>query len=283
MRDRAARIKSLLLSPGVSIAVALIGLIELTGYRDWWLPAALSAAVGALMVYEIKARTLYRGPNFPFIGLFMLLQAAVNPTLTGCLTAAVAAMAMTALFLCFSRPGETRTIYLIGLFCGVGALGARCFLMLAGALLTALVLVRAFSMRGLVASLLGLLTPLIILGGFGLYNPDRLIEIYSGPWLIGFNLPTLSAGAIAAMFAIAMFLPSYGYTAKARARNMAMLGLTAWAIALPILDSVHHTDYLPLVNLCAAYNVSHFAATRRFGWIGAMAVSLLAVGLYFGY
>lgn len=283
MRDRAARIKSLLLSPGVSVAIALIGLIELTGYRDWWLPAAISAAVGALMVYEIKARALYRGPNFPFIGLFMLLQAAVNPTLTGCLTAAVAAMAMTALFLCFSRPGETRTIYLIGLFCGVGALGARCFLMLAGALLTALVLVRAFSMRGLVASLLGLLTPLIILGGFGLYNPDRLIEIYSGPWLIGFNLPTLSAGAIAAMFAIAMFLPSYGYTAKARARNMAMLGLTAWAIALPILDSVHHTDYLPLVNLCAAYNVSHFAATRRFGWIGAMAVSLLAVGLYFGY
>lgn len=283
MRDSAARIKSLLLSPGVSVAVALVGLIEMTVYSGRWPPAAVSAAVGALIVYEIKARALYRGANFPFIGLFMLLQAAISPTLTGCLTVAVAAVAMTALFLCFLRPGKTRIVYLTCLFCGIGALGARCFLMLAGALLTALVLVRAFSMRGLVAALLGLLTPLIILGGFGLYDPDRLIGIYGEPWLIGVNLPTLTTGAVAAVFAIVMFLPSYGYTAKARARNMALLGLTAWAIALPVLDSAHYADYLPLVNMCAAYNVSHFAATGRFGWIGALAVYLLAVGFYFGY
>lgn len=283
MRDRESRFKSLILGQGLSLATALAGLIMLWSRHDSWIAMALAAAISALMVYEIRARALYKGPNFPFAGLFMLMLAAITPGITGMLLATVAAGAMTLLFLCFSRPGETRTIFLIYLFCGLGALGSRSFALLAVALFPAMILVRAFSMRGLVAAMLGMLTPAIIAVGFGVYDPHSLVDIYAAPWVAGFDAPTMMAGATALLFGLAMFLPSYGYPAKARARNMAILGLTACAVAMPMADSANSFNYLPLVSLCAAYNVSHLAATRRLGWFWAIAVGAAAVLFYSMY
>lgn len=272
-----------MLSPGMSVIIGLAGVVGLWTYTGGWLLALISLAVAALLVYNIKARALYKGQPFPVGALFLLLQAASVVSLTGCLTAAVAVASMAFIFLCFSKPRETKTVFLIYLFCGIGALGARSFLLLAGALLLALILVRAFSMKGLVAALLGLVTPLIILGGFGVYDIDRLVAVYATAWHPGFDAPTLFSCAVAVVFALAMFLPSYGYPAKARARNMAVLGLTACAVAMPFVDSVNAPDYLPLVNVCAAYNIGHFAATKRFGWVAAVLAAISAGVFYFGY
>lgn len=281
MKDRATRFNNLMLSPGVSVIFALAGLTTMLPCgAAGWVGGLLSAAIGALMVYQIKARALYRGANFPFLGLFMLLQAAVAPTLTGCLTAAMAAVAMTALFLCFSRPRETRVFFTVFLFCGLGALWARSFLLLGAGLIVAQVLVRAFSMRGFVAAMLGLITPLVIAAGFGLYTPDSLLTVYSQGMTPGINAPTVFTGAVALLLGFATFLQSYGYPAKSRARNMAMLGLTGCAVLMPVIDSANYADYLPLINFCGAYNVSHFAATRRFGWLCALAVAIAATAFY---
>lgn len=285
MRDRVQRINSFMLSPGMSVIFGLIGLVGLWSYHSGWLLALVSLAVAVILVYNVKARALFKGQSFPVGALFLLLQAASPGSPAGCLTALVAAVAMAFVFLCFSRPGETKAFFLIFLFCGIGALGARSFLLLAVALMPALMLVRAFSMRGLVASLLGLVTPLIILGGFGLYDIGSLEALYGGgTWrFVGFDAQTLFSCGLAVVFALAMFLPAYGYPAKARARGMAILGLTACVVVMPFVDSVNAADCLPLVNVCAAYNAGHFAATKRFGWIAALLVALMAAGVYFYY
>lgn len=283
MKDREPRLKTLMLSPGVSIIMALAGAAGMLMHHDTWLSVTLSAVVCMSAVYEIKARALYKGPNFPFAGLFMLLQAAIVAGVTGMMAASVAAVSLVLLFHCFSRPGKTKTIYLIYLLCGLGALGSRCFALLSAALMLSVVLVRAFSVRGLVAAMLGLITPFIIGTGFGIYDPMKIVDIYAAPWIPGIDASTLLACSVALVFGLATFLQSYGYPAKARARNMSILGFTALAVFMPLVDSANSFNYLPMVNLCGAYNASHFAATRRHGWIWAVITCIAAILFYFLY
>lgn len=267
-REQASLPERILLGPGGSIAIALVSLgVLLLLNPGEWIVGVLSVLIGAFGVYQIKARGLYKGPNLPFIGLFMAMQAATVSSLTATLMAVVTIAAMVLIMLLFQHREQTPLIFLIMLVCGLGALGARCFLLLSGALMIALTFVGAFSFRGFVASVLGLLTPAIICIGFGLYNPESLLLIYGGEWFNGFNISVLVAAIPAALFALITFLTAYGYPPKQRARNMAMLSLTAAAVALSIADSVNASDYVGLFNLCSAYWVAHFAATRRGGWL----------------
>ena len=275
MTDRATRLKNTLLSPGVSIALGLIPAAAMLPGNP--VAALLSALVCALMVYNIKARALFRGPYFPFAAIFMTLQAAVGATWQATMPALLFAVVLTGAYLLYQRPSDTKTIFVMFLLCGLGALWERCFMLCGVALLAVIILLRAFSLRGFVASLLGFITPLIIFFGFGQLDVFTLYEDYLKPYDLTISPQWMLSPAVAVIFALAMFLPSYGYPAKQRARNMAMLGLTACACALPCIDPESHALLLPLLNLCAAYNVGHLAATRRFGWIGALLVIIVAV------
>lgn len=283
-RERTSPLQNVLLGPIVSIVLAIAGLgVIITSGAEQWLIGLISAAIGALGVYQIKGRGLFKGPNYPFIGIFMVLQAAMLPGLISTLLALMALAGTIGIMLCFQRRDNTRLIYLIMLICGFGALGARCFLLLAGALMVELMFVRAFSMRGFVASILGLLTPLIILAGFELYDPLRLIKLYDSHWFFNANIPALAAAIPAVMFGLSMFLTVYGYPAKQRARNLAIMSLTACAIIMSVVDCANGDDYLSLINLTSAYWVNHFAATRRFGWPAILLTVAFAIayGCYY--
>ncbi len=270
MIDRATRLRDQFLSPGTSIAFGIVAAVNLIPGN--WLTAVLSALVGALMVYDIKARGLFKGENYPFVAIFLFLQLATHATWRGSVIALFVAVALSVLYLMFQRAYETKTIFLIYFLCGIGALWQRSFLFVGVALYIVIILLRAFSLRGLVASLLGLVTPLIILGGFGLLDVYTLIENYMQIPVAGIEPQWIFAASVAVLFGAVMFLPSYGYPAKQRARNMAMLGLTVPAVLLPCVDVVHMDLYLPVLNLCGAYSVGHFSATHRYGWIAALLV-----------
>lgn len=279
-RERGSLLQNILLGPVASIVLAIAGLSAMiasgTGH---WLTGLISAAIGAFGVYQIKGRGLFKGPNFPFIGLFLILQAAALPGFTSTMLALLALVATVGIMLCFQQPDQTRLIYLITLVCGFGALGARCFLLLAGALIIELMFVRAFSMRGFVASVLGLLTPLIILAGFGIYDPMHLVGLYGSRWFVDINAPALITAIPAVIFALSMFLTVYGYPAKQRARNLAIMSLTGSAIIMAMVDSANGDHYMALINLLSAYWVNHFAATHRFGWT----VILLTIAFAIAY
>lgn len=268
MPERPSRLQRIILSPGVSTLVGLAGLLlMLAGAATPWLTLGLTAAISAAMVYEIKARGLFRGFNFPFAGLFPLLQAAMMPDSTGAILAAVALVSLIMIMLCFSRPDATRVFFTVFLICGLGALGSRSFAFLALLMLLAIILVRAFSMRGFVASVLGFITPAILCWPLSPETITQLPELYSEPFLPGYDSTLIVIAGMALLSGLATFLPSYGYPAKSRARNMAMLGLTAGAIALPFLDFANAASFSALLNLCCAYNLTHLASLKRFGWI----------------
>lgn len=273
--QKAERIKNVALSPGVSVLVALLGAVGLlfTGFFSW-VAVVLSVLAGAFMVFVAKGRALFRGSAFPIVALYLWLQAAIAADASGSLLALIAVGAIAMLFVCFANPGNTRIPFLTYLVCGLGALVSRSYAMLAIALFMPAILMHIFSMRGLVASLLGFITPLIILAGFGLYDPLELVDLYGYGWFIGADPFSLASVAVAAVSVLLTFFKAYGYPAKMRAGNMAMIGLTAVACVFPFIDSANALSYLPLINICSAYNLTHFAATTRFGWILALVVCL---------
>lgn len=275
MTDRATRLRDRFLSPGISIVFGIVAAVNMLPGN--WLAVLLSVLIGVLMVYDIKARALFKGESYPFVAIFLFLQLATHATWQGSVIALFVAVALSVLYLLFQRADETKTIFLIYCLCGVGALWQKSFLYIGCALYLVIILMRAFSLRVLVASFLGLLTPLIILGGFGLLDVYTLIENYMQIPVAGVAPQWIFSAAIAVLFGIVMFLPSYGYPAKQRARNMAMLGLTALAVALPVLDFMYMDRYIPLLNMCGAYGVAHFSATHRYGWIAALLVIVASV------
>lgn len=269
-----------MLSPGVSILAGLVGIYGLSvNSNEFWLALLPTVLTAALVVQQLKVRKLYSGAQFPFIGLFIALQAATSSTFTGSFIALIAACAMSVMFLCVQRPDQTQPIFLTYLVCGIGALFCRSYALLAVALFVPLILVHAFSMRGLVAAFLGIITPFMIATGFNLCDLSQLTEVYAGAWRFGFDLPTIVVAALAVLSAMATFLQAYGYPAITRARNMSLLGLTGCALALTFADVNTARDFLPLLNLCTAYNIAHFVASRLFGWIAVVFVWLLSAGL----
>lgn len=274
---RADKIKNFILSPGVSILAGVLALALWSRTAAFsFQAAALSVLTAALITREIKARTLYRGPNFTIIGLFIMLQAATGATFTGSIIALTAAIALTGIISCFSRPEKTRLLFLIYMVFGLGAMVSRSFAVLAPIMLAPVILIRAFSPQGLMAAILGFITPTIILCGLGICDFFALQAIYTATFTGPISLTSIAAVSTAVLSVIATFFRSYGYPAKMRAGNLAILGLTLLASAAPLINAHDAGDYLPLVNLCTAYNIAHFSAYKKFGWIAAVIVWIAA-------
>lgn len=265
MQERPKAIQRIIQSPTVSILVALAatGMILYNGGGQSWIIALLSAGIGALMLSQIKARVMFRGAYFPFLGIFMLGQAALLPNLSGTILTCVAIVCLTTLLICFNQPDATRSFFVIYLACGTGAMFDRSYSMLGLLLLVTLILVRSFSARGMTACILGFITPAIIAIPLKLLDFNRIIATYGECFSPGHSISLIAIGSIAFLAGISIFLPSYGYPARSRARNMAMLGLTVGAIILPIADFANAEKYTGLLNLCMAYNVCHFLSLKR--------------------
>ncbi len=286
MLSKSARFKAFILSPGVSVIMAAAGMLLVALFNSGgFLSLPLSAAMSALMVYEIKARRLYTGPNFQFAALFMLLQAVSGNSIVGCMIAFIALSGMIMAWYCYDDNSHTRSIFSFFMICGVGLLWNRCFALLIPILIFVFVTVRAMSFRGVVAILLAILTPAILLFSAGIVTLDTVTAEYARPWMpiIGIQtfgkqfIPAVVTAGLALVCALAMFLTAYGYPAKQRARNMAVMVLTAGAILLPISDLADAGQFMPLLNLCIAYHVAHFASIRTFGWIAAVMLWIITI------
>lgn len=286
MLSKSARWRAFILSPGVSIIVAALGALLVVLFDSSGLLALpLSAAMSVLMAYEIKARRLYRGPNFPFVALFMLLQAVSGSSFAGCLIALVALTGLILACHCYDDRSQTRAIFSFFLICGVGLLWNRSYALLIPILFFVFAAVRAMSLRGVVAILLALLTPSILLFPTGIVTPNAVMAEYSSSWplIIDMQVPgqqfisVLVPIGLALVCALTMFLTAYGYPAKQRACNMAVMVLTAGAMLLPIIDYANADQFMPLINLCIAYHIAHFASTRAFGWVAAVILWIITI------
>lgn len=284
MLRRASRPERIFLSPAFSILLSVCALIFMAfqgGGAEKWIVMPLSVALGVVSTVQVRARALYKGPNFPVLSTFLLLQAAAAQTLSGCLLATYALLTAVVLFFCFLRPQSTRVFFLLFLVTGTAGVFSPQWLLWGAVTLMLMITVRAFSMRGLVASLLGIITPFIIIPvgavafSLSLEPLEQLLAPYLQP-LFGIpgRLPVayFFSAALCVVIGLAAFLTAYGYPAKARSRNMSVYVMSIAAIVFPLLTVGGAPLWLPLLNLCTAYHAAHFIATRRTGWVFALVI-----------
>ncbi len=288
MLTRASRPERILLSPAFSIILSLCAAaaMALWGDVETWIAIPLSVALGAVASVRTRARALFKGPTFTVLSTFMLLQAASPQTLSGCLFAIYAFTSVLVLFSVFSQPGVTRLFYCLFLVNGTIAVFYPSWLLWAATMLGIMMATREFSLRGLVAALLGVLTPFIIIPFWSALfssDPFATLELLFEPYLQPvFALPDslppdafIFSAVACLILSMLTFLTAYGYPFQIRLLNMAMFILSISAVVFPLLTVGGYSLWLPLLNLCVAYHAAHFIASSRAKWIFALIIWLI--------
>lgn len=267
---------------GALLASVLTGYAPLTSLGLWTLIAVLMIVMNRHFFSQLRVTPIYAS-------LFLMLQVAMPQApaaqqVQGAVFALAAMGGMAALYSCYSRPENTTTLYLPFLMAGVGAMFQPAYLLLAVMFLIGAIQVAAFSPRGLLAALLGLVAGPALLWGMALVP-------FHWPGMIQFVLPhpardlhpgisVIASTVLCCAFGVACSLMAYGYPAKLRAFNGVIYTLSVFASAMSLLNLVDCALYMPLLNACAAYHVSHFAATRSGGWPAIAATVAGSAGLF---
>ena len=287
--------------------IAILSL-SLAGVAGWlrpataetsaWLPGVwgfcialfLTAVIAASLRLLNKAFNPLRSDTALTSALVLTLFSALPPVATsfypGLLLAAVMMGVSLLLFTTFGRPraGRRRVFLMFTVLSGLGFL-SPCFLYYIPLLLVGCIQMRTFSLKTLLAAILGVLTPPWILIGSGWLSIDALhFPKFEIPALeVGnpFSITLLAVAALsiltALMFLGANLIKVLAYNSQSRAMNgfysIPLLG----SVLLTILDFNNLIIYVPIIMAMTAYQASHFFAQHRFplSWIG-IAVFLLA-------
>jgi hypothetical protein len=266
-------------SRGATVILAIWAFGMMAG-RGVSLPCmALTLVVGAAMCVLNKIYNLTHSTSILFAGLYAVLQsgiAAADQSVEGLLYALVAIAATGIMFLCFHAPQHRRTIFLVFLMLGLGSLFSSAYWPLTGLFLIGIANMRALTLRGLTAAALGVLTPAVLLMGYGviplsLPAPDFQIitadAIAERPQLF---MTGLIPAALCVVFGSVCVLLTYGFQSKPRNYNAAVHLLTLYAMAMFCLDFGRAPIYLPLLMACAAYETSLFVTSRALGYVGGV-------------
>jgi hypothetical protein len=149
---------------------------------------------------------------------------------------------------------------------------------------------RILSTRTLTAAIIGMVTPIWILTGFGILNLNdfslpEFSNIFSAlrdRTLLHMTIATGTTIILCAIAGIGCMLRTYNYNTTGRSFNGVIYILSITSIVLVIVDYTNISTYIPLLNCCTAYHVAHFFAShsRRHSYIGIITVLALYIGLY---
>lgn len=259
------------------------------GWLNFGLAMAGTAATVVIMLLLNKVHNVMRSMTSLYIALFCLMQLATPELMTqfytGTLLAVVVPLCMLLLFNCYRDPGATRQVFLISVLLSLATATQYCYAFYIPSMLVGCAQMRIFSRRTLAAALMGLLTPWIILLGFGIVSPEevRLPDFVSIFAVIDIDemLMMLIAIGFTALIALLCYIlnvvRTIAYNARARAVNGAftIVGITT-AVAM-CADFTNLASYVPLFNFCAAMEVTHFFSIHRAEKSFIAILSILAV------
>ena len=234
-----------------------------------------SALTVFLMLLLNKIHNVLRSMTSLNIAMFAMMQAA-TPNLTsqfysGGLLAVIVPLCILVLFNCYSSPGNTRQVFLIFLMLSAATLSQYCFAFYMPVMLLGCAQMRIFNWRSISAATLGIITPWWILAGFGIVDLsslriphfDNILDQFHGE---GALLILITAGFTTLVTILSYILNvvrTIAYNARARAINGVFTVTTIMTLAAMCLDYGNMLCYVPLLNFCAAMEVTHFFSTHR--------------------
>ncbi len=247
-----------------------------SGATSLYFSIGINIVIALLLIYLNKIFNPMRAMTNLQAGLFMIMQGALPASAvwfgSGELLALVAILCIFLLYASYSDTGAMRNIFLAFLLISALSAADTAALILLPVFWLALAQMRIFSLRSVLASLLGLATPWIILLGLGIVPLDRLQ--FTMPKVASFfagtpdEVPMLVTVATTAFLTVAAWLQNamkiLSYNARFRAFQSVLSVLSLVVILAVTLDYTRVMAYIPLLDCCAAMQVAHlFAAVHR--------------------
>lgn len=252
-------------------------------------------AICAAMITLNRVYNILRSMTMVYVTFFLAMQMGTPELLvqffSGPLVALVTMGCAVVLFSTYKRPvSSTRRVFLIFFLLSLGATVQYCYMLLIPVFLLGCVQMRVFRPRGMVAALLGLVTPWWIILGFGIVRPSDIHPPQFHSIFTEFApedavLLLVSVGLtvfIALSGMVLNILRTIAYNARTRAYNGFLNILTLVTVMGLCLDYTNLVSYVPLLDCCAAFQAAHYFGPRRFerSWMLILGIILAYIVLY---
>ena len=273
-----------------------------------WNPGAISAKMGAyapvasiaaavciaaLLGYLNKAFNLLRGLTMLQSTIFLCMLTA-TPALLATFNAGIGVCLV--IVLCcilmygsYGRSGNQRQVFLAFLLLSACTAIDYAFAVYVPVMWLATLQMRIFSLRTVLASLMGIATPWIIFFGFGILSPSDIAL----PDLLNFSIPAssdlagitlLCTALFTALVAVVSWLQNvmkiYSYNVQSRAQLGLISVIMPVTILAMCLNLPHAGAFLPTLSMCAALQVAHMFAVIYNQPRSAVAILILTL-VYF--
>ena len=267
------------------------------GDVEWgtWLNLGALLVNGLLMTVMVKVYNLLRTMTTLASSLFFAMTVATPDLLVRFTNGTLLAMTiMACLFLLFTAYGDQarmKNIFLIFVILSALAMVQYSYVVYIPVFIIGCAQMRIFSMRSVVATLLGIITPWFLVLGSGIvaydtvHAPD-IVNIFTN-----FGLNDVLHIAFATIITIVVLVGAWflnlmkmlSYNAHRRAFSGALSMVSLFTILALLLDFTNAASYTPLLYMCAAFQVSHLLAghASRMGYIPVITIIAIYLGLYF--
>lgn len=230
----------------------------------------LNVLLALLLIYINRHFNLLRSVSLLYATMFVTMQGA-QPSVTGQLydgtiICLLVLLAVLPLYNSFQKPNYTRSIFLSCCIIGFGAMTDYSYVVYVIVFLLGLPQMRCLSLRGVLAMLLGVITPIWICAGFGIIDLTNLeipqfVSIFKAldtHELLQLLVYTGYTLFLCILFGVFNMLHIYGYNARSRAYNGFWILLSLATVVLMVLDYYHLMIYLPMLNCCTSIQTGHF-------------------------
>ena len=237
---------------------------------------ALISGIAVMLIITNKAFSFIRGVTSIFASIFLLLESC-NPYITtqlfdGTIMCLVTVTGMFILYSIYQTPQLKQRIYLIFALLSLCCMFQYAFVFIIPVFITGIIQMRAFTFKGFVAAVLGVITPFWILTGLGVISLDKFVipQITNVFTITGWEKATpllVSVGAtalISFVFLIIKMIHIYNSKLQVRAYNGFISILTLFTIIMICIDYNNFFTYIPLLNCCAAIQIAHFFTNNKY-------------------
>ncbi len=246
-------------APGLGFALSLVA----------------NGATVVVMLLLNKVFNVFRSMTSLFIALYAVMQLATPSLLTqfytGTLLAVVVPLCMFLLFGCYRQPDSTHRIFLIAFILSGLTATQYCYAFYLLPFFVGCWQMSILSRRTVAAALMGIATPWILYLGYGIIDTSglqwpRFGGIFSEIDLDDTMLLLASIGFTVFLTLLCYILNVFktiAYNARARAVNGAFTVVTLVTVVAMCVDYRNIVGYVPMLNYCAAMEVTHYFSTHR--------------------
>ena len=233
--------------------------------------------IASLLILLNKQYNFVRAVTWIFSSVFLLLSAVsvwIQPGLdVGLLMCMTLVATMFVIFAEYQQKGQAqRSIFLAMTVASTFCLFNYRAVFLIPVIFLGFVQVKAMSAKGLVAAVLGLLTPPWIAVGLMLAHPVKsfnvpdVASIWSGADLAHLQLPIIIAALTALVtiiFTTINLMTVLNYRLQTRMYNAFIVITAVLTVLAMCFDFTHILSYLPILNVCLAIQMAHRATIGK--------------------